>query len=132
MIGGSSAGASIQADYLVRGNPLGNVDAMSEGYERGFAFLPGTAVDQHFSQRNRMSDLISVVQKYPSLLGIGIDESTGVFVSGTVGEVVGAGNVYFISRQLAQYSAKKTDPELPTVTGESGDRFDLVELKRLN
>src|SRR5690606_7663818 len=51
VIGGSSAGATIQGDYLVRGNPLGNTDMMADGYERGFAFLPGVAIDQHFAQR---------------------------------------------------------------------------------
>ena len=51
VIGGSSAGATIQAGYLLRGSPLGNTEVMAEGYERGFGFLPGVAIDQHFSQR---------------------------------------------------------------------------------
>ena len=42
-------GASIQAQYMPRGSPLGNTDMMAEGYERGLGFLPGAAVDQHFS-----------------------------------------------------------------------------------
>ncbi|HUE70265.1 MAG TPA: cyanophycinase, partial [Pirellulaceae bacterium] len=41
VIGGSSAGASIQAQYMVRGSPLGNEEMMAEGYERGLGFLPG-------------------------------------------------------------------------------------------
>src|SRR5690606_23155268 len=75
VIGGSSAGATIQGEYLVRGHPLGNTVMMAEGYERGFAFLPGVAIDQHFSQRQRQPDLLSVIQRHPRLLGIGIDEA---------------------------------------------------------
>src|SRR5205823_10371724 len=60
-IGGSSAGATIQGAYLCRGNPLGNLDIMAEGYERGFGFLPGTAIDQHFFKRNRLGDMQNLV-----------------------------------------------------------------------
>ena len=56
IIAGSSAGASIQAEYMVRGDPLGNQVVMAEGYERGFGFLKGVAIDQHLTQRNRLDD----------------------------------------------------------------------------
>ena len=69
VIGGSSAGATIQGEYLVRGHPLGNTIMMAEGYERGFSFLPGVAIDQHFSQRNRLSDLIPVIRAHPQVCG---------------------------------------------------------------
>ena len=49
VIAGSSAGASIQGEYLARANPVGNFDIMAPGYERGLGFLPGVAIDQHFS-----------------------------------------------------------------------------------
>ena len=89
VIGGSSAGATIQGEFLVRGHPLGNTVMMAEGYERGFGFLPGTAIDQHFTQRGRHPDLIPVIQRHPKLLGIGIDESTAIVVTGTKVEVLG-------------------------------------------
>ena len=42
VIMGSSAGALlIQAEYLVRGNPLGNRDMMADGYEKGLDFKRG-------------------------------------------------------------------------------------------
>ena len=72
VIMGSNAGASIQAEYLARANPLGNRDIMAEGYERGLGFLPGAAVDQHFAQRKRFADMTSLVKRYPQLLGIGV------------------------------------------------------------
>jgi cyanophycinase len=93
VIGGSSAGATIQGEYLVRGSPLGNTQMMAEGYERGFDFLPGTAVDQHFTQRKRQPDMELLKRTYPQLLGLGIDESTAVVVHGAQFEVLGEGTV---------------------------------------
>lgn len=98
VIGGSSAGASIQSSYMVRGNPLGNLDAMAEGYEKGFGFLPGAAVDQHFSQRNRLPDMEGLVTRFPQLLGIGLDEATAIIVAGSVAEVLGKHQAHFYYR----------------------------------
>jgi cyanophycinase len=95
VVGGSSAGASIQASYMARGNPLGNRDIMAEGYEKGFGFLPGTAVDQHFSQRGRLADMEALVARFPQLLGIGLDESTAIVVRGSVAEVMGLHKAHF-------------------------------------
>ncbi len=97
VIGGSSAGATIQGDYLVRGHPLGNTIMMAEGYERGFAFLPGVAIDQHFSQRKRADDLKLVIRQYPQYLGIGIDEGTALIVKGNHAQVAGMHAVHFLS-----------------------------------
>ena len=99
VIGGGSAGATIQGDFLVRGSPLGNEEMMAAGYERGFAFLPGTAIDQHFAQRNRFADLSVVVAAHPQLLGIGVDEATAMIVRGHFAEVVGRNKVHFFDRR---------------------------------
>ncbi len=126
VIGGSSAGATIQGEYLVRGNPLGNWDMMAEGYERGFAFLPGVAIDQHFSQRNRFPDLAEVVNRFPQILGLGIDEGTAFIVEGKTGEVVGRGAVHVLSR------SERADDDSPrTEILDAGSRFDLVDRVRV-
>ncbi|MCB9887845.1 MAG: cyanophycinase [Planctomycetes bacterium] len=93
VIGGSSAGATIQGGFLVRGNPLGNTDMWCEGYDRGFAFLPGCAIDQHFLARDRVGDLTALHRRLPQLTCLGIDEGTAAIVSGTTLEVVGASKV---------------------------------------
>lgn len=49
VIAGSSAGATIQASYLVRGAPEGNQIMIAEGHEQGFGFLENAAIDQHHS-----------------------------------------------------------------------------------
>ena len=47
VVGGSSAGASILSSYMLRGARTGNATIMAPGYESGFGFLRGVAIDQH-------------------------------------------------------------------------------------
>lgn len=94
VIGGTSAGAAIMSDSMLTGN---QTRADSTGYYGdefpliaratievvpGLGFLPGTIVDQHFLARERHNRLLSAVLERPSLMGIGIDESTAVEVAG--------------------------------------------------
>jgi cyanophycinase len=90
-IAGSSAGATIQGDYLVRGDSKGLDIMMTEepAHQHGFAFLRHVAIDQHINARNRWDDLIPVIKKYPDLLGIGLSEDTGIIVHGDQFEVMG-------------------------------------------
>src|SRR3982751_1999055 len=91
VIGGSSAGATIQGDYLVRGAIAGPDIMMTPEpeHEHGFAFLRKSAIDQHINTRNRWDDLIPVMKKYPNLLGIGLSEGTAIIVTGDRFEVTG-------------------------------------------
>ena len=91
VIAGSSAGATIQGEYLVRGDTSGaDVMMTSEpSHQEAFKFLRGTAIDQHINTRNRWDHLIPVIQKFPKLLGIGLSESTAIVVKGDTFEVVG-------------------------------------------
>lgn len=104
VIGGSSAGASIQARYLARATPIQNFRIMAFGYERGgLGFISGVAIDQHFSQRRRQKDMTRLVNKYPQILGIGIDEGTALIVQKSVAKVVGKGKVHFYDRTIPVY-----------------------------
>jgi cyanophycinase len=91
VIGGSSAGASIQGDYLVRGAVEGPnlVMAPEPEHQHGFAFLRKTGIDQHINTRNRWDDIDPLVKKYPELLGIGISEGTAIVVTGDRFQVIG-------------------------------------------
>ncbi len=91
VIGGSSAGATIQGDYLVRGAVAGANIMMTpeKEHEKGFAFLRRSAIDQHINARMRWDDLIPVIQKMPTLLGIGLSEGTAIIVKGDAFEVMG-------------------------------------------
>ena len=91
VVAGSSAGATIQGQYLVRGDTSGpNVMMTQEpNHQEGFKFLRRSAIDQHINTRNRWDDLIPVIQKYPELLGIGLSEGTAIIVTGDRFEVLG-------------------------------------------
>ena len=119
VVGGSSAGASIQASYLVRGAPEGNTIMMSPGHETGFGFLRDVAVDQHVLTRNRLDDLPEVLAKHPRLLGIGIDEGTAIVVQRDTFTVVGVSKV-FVYGGRDQPDSGKVYRTLVT-----GDRYDL-------
>ena len=88
VIGGSSAGASIQGSYLVRGDSRTNTVMMGD-HEVGLGFLKGVGIDQHLLRRNRHFDMVEVIRAKPELLGIGLDENTAIIVRGDRFEVVG-------------------------------------------
>jgi cyanophycinase len=94
-IAGSSAGATIQGDYLVRGDTSGAEVMMTKeaNHQHGFAFLHKSAIDQHINARLRWDDLIPVIKQYPNLLGIGLSENTGIIVTGDRFEVQGVWKV---------------------------------------
>jgi cyanophycinase len=124
-IGGSSAGASIQSEYMPRGHPLGNTVMAAEGYERGFGFLPGCAVDQHFFARKRTADMTGLMKQYPQYLGIGIDESTAIVVTGSTAEVMGKSKVAFYDYR------KKPDGDTDYEVLTAGEKYDLKKREKV-
>ena len=86
VIGGSSAGASIQGSYLARGDASGN-QVMTGDHEVGFGYLRNVAIDQHLLARNRHFDMFTILKQYPHLLGFGIDENTAMVVRGDGGKL---------------------------------------------
>lgn len=95
VIAGSSAGATIQGAYLVRGDTSG-ADVMMTAepeHQHGFSFLRRSAIDQHINTRMRWDDLIPVIKRFPDLLGIGLSEGTAIIVKGDKFEVMGAWKV---------------------------------------
>jgi cyanophycinase len=117
-IGGTSAGASIQASYMVRGAVEGNTIMMAPGHEQGFGFLRGAAVDQHLLARDRQDDLLEVIAAHADLLGIGLDEGTAIVVQGDSAEVIG--------RSKAAFYNVRDAGGAPYYFLEAGDLFDLA------
>ena len=110
VIGGSSAGATIQGDYLVRGDTAGAGIVMTEekNHQRGFAFLRKSAIDQHNNTRRRWDDLDQVIEKMPNLLGIGLSEGTAIIVTGDTFEVMGKWKVAIHDNQRLYQPWEKT------------------------
>lgn len=112
VIGGSSAGASILASFMVRGDTKSNEKMIGDHVE-GMGFLKNAAIDQHLLRRNRQFDMLEVIDKHPNLLGIGLDEDTAIVVDGDQFDVIG--------RSYAVIYSNKP------VAGASG-RFYFMEL----
>ena len=113
---GSSAGATIQGSYLVRGAPAGSSIVMSPGHEQGFGLLAESAIDQHIDARGREKDLDQVISAHPDLLGIGIDQSAAIVVHGNSFVVLGG--------QVAIHDGKDHDGALYYFLSQ-GQTFDL-------
>ena len=79
VIGGTSAGASIQGSFLWRGDTRG-ADITVGDHTQGLGFMKCTVIDQHLSARHREADLLSFLAAAPEYVGLGIDESTAVLV----------------------------------------------------
>jgi cyanophycinase len=94
-IAGTSAGASAMSRHMPLGGPSEPVATKGMlPVAPGLGFLRNVVLDQHFSQRGRLARLLSVCAQNPFLLGVGIDEDTGLVVQpGVRLEVVGSGGV---------------------------------------
>ncbi len=126
VIGGSSAGATIQGDYLVRGAVAGSEIMMAPEpeHQHGFAFLRRSAIDQHINTRNRWDDLIPVIKKYPELLGIGLSEGTAIIVTGDRFQVIGKWKV------AIHDNTRVYEPwEKPYYVLSAGDVYDMKARK---
>lgn len=132
VIGGTSAGATIQGSYLARGDTKTNQIMMGD-HEEGFAFIKNIAVDQHVLARNRQFDMFEILDKRPELLGIGLDESTAIVVTNNVFEVIGNSNVLVYDGNF--WSRDHNDIQNPPETErlfyflQKGDRYNLKERK---
>jgi cyanophycinase len=121
VVGGSSAGASILGDFLVRGAPSNDNFIMdAPGYRKGFAFLRTVGIDQHVVARERLADLAdSILPKYPGLLGISADEGTAWVVRGDTATILGRNKAFVYGGRDAN------DAGRPFLTLHPGDRYDL-------
>jgi cyanophycinase len=122
VIGGSSAGATIQGEYLARGDTAGAGIMMTEekNHQRGFAFLRKSAIDQHNNTRQRWDDLDEVIEKMPNLLGIGLSEGTAIIVKGDTFEVMGKWKVAVHDNQRLYQPWEK-----PFYVVQAGDVYDM-------
>jgi cyanophycinase len=115
-IGGTSAGASAMSGHmLAQGRAELHPEKGSVSLGAGLGFLHKVVVDQHFSERQRLSRLLSVVAQNPYLQGIGIDEDTALVIERGVGiEVLGEGAVTIVDgRNMSTNIAEISDRETP-------------------
>lgn len=109
VIGGSSAGASIQTKAMICGGT--EHPRVLEGLD----LLQGAIVDQHFLKRNRLPRLVDAIRNNPKLIGYGIDEGTALVVQN--GKMRVAGRSYVLRIKMVdntlQIDAFNAGAELP-------------------
>lgn len=105
-IAGTSAGASVMSEHMLMGGPSDPLPRKGAiPLAAGLGFLYQAIIDQHFSERQRLGRLMSVLAQNPFLIGIGIDEDTALVVHpGTSLEVIGSGAVTVLDGRCMIYS----------------------------
>lgn len=97
MAGTSAGAAAMSTSMIVRGEPSSHPHKNAVKLSPGLGFLKNIIIDQHFSERGRISRLITAVSYNPYNLGIGIDENTAIILDGKgVLEVFGQGSTTIV------------------------------------
>ncbi len=106
VLAGTSAGAAgMSTSMIVRGEPTSHPHKGAVQLSPGLGFLKNIIIDQHFTERGRISRLITAVSYNPYNLGIGIDENTAIILDGKgVLEVFGRGSVTIVDGSKITYN----------------------------
>ena len=98
VLAGTSAGAAaMSTSMIVRGEPSSHPHRNAVSLSPGLGFLKNIIIDQHFTERGRISRLITAVSYNPYNLGIGIDENTAIILDGHgILEVFGQGSTTIV------------------------------------
>ncbi len=106
VLAGTSAGAAgMSTSMIVRGDATPHPHKNSVRLSPGLGFLKNIIIDQHFTERGRISRLITAVAYNPYNLGIGIDENTAIILDNEgVLEVFGEGSVTVVDGSQITYN----------------------------
>jgi cyanophycinase len=106
VVAGTSAGAAgMSTSMIVRGESTPHPHKNSVRLSPGLGFLKNIIIDQHFTERGRISRLITAVSYNPYNLGIGIDENTAIILDNEgVMEVFGEGTVTIVDGSGITYN----------------------------
>lgn len=105
MIAGTSAGATAIGGTMTE--PSRPPQRPGYRFAAALGLLPGTLIDQHFTQRRRHGRLIHAILWRWDLIGLGIDENTAARVTGDDIQVIGRGTV---TRIAASRPGKRLRP----------------------
>ena len=120
MAGTSAGAAAMSTSMIVRGEPSSHPHKDAVKLSPGLGFLKNIIIDQHFSERGRISRLITAVSYNPYNLGIGIDENTAIILDGKgILEVFGQGSTTIIDGSQITFNeiAEVADNEAFSICG---------------
>jgi len=105
MAGTSAGAAGMSTSMIVRGEAASHPKKDAVRLSPGLGFLKNIIIDQHFTERGRISRLITAVSYNPYNLGIGIDENTAIILDPNgVMEVFGQGSVTVVDGSQITYN----------------------------
>lgn len=117
-ISGTSAGAAVMSEKMITGNQklqkeysgtFDNIRYDNLETTEGLGLLKTTIIDQHFLKRNRYNRLLSALVEFPTLTGIGIDESTAIIVRDNNVEVAGESEVIVVKNPKGIVKSNKNN-----------------------
>jgi len=96
---------TMSTSMIVRGESTPHPHKNSVRLSPGLGFLKNIIIDQHFTERGRISRLITAVSFNPYNLGIGIDENTAIILNSEgIMEVYGQGSVTIVDGSQITYN----------------------------
>lgn len=139
VIAGTSAGAAASSKNMIYQGS--SKDALLKGEVKitgGLGFIDGVIVDTHFVQRGRIGRLLYATASNPGILGIGLGEDTGLYISeGNKMEAIGSGMVILVDgRDMADTNLTDVEMGQPVSIKNmivhvmcDGDTYNLTEHK---
>lgn len=127
VLAGTSAGAAgMSSSMIVRGESSSHPHRNAVRLSPGLGFLKNVIIDQHFTERGRLSRLITAVSYNPNNLGIGVDENTAIIVNGDgTLEVFGEGTVTIVDGSCITFNEiAEVDDSKPFAV--SGIKLDIL------
>jgi cyanophycinase len=106
LIAGSSAGASVMSETMMvsgDGQSTYKIESLLK-LAPGLGLMQGVIIDQHFSERGRIGRLLGAIAQNPRMLGIGLDEDSGILVRRGRFQVVGSNAVHVIDGSKVTFS----------------------------
>lgn len=134
-IAGTSAGASIMSRQMIAFGRSGMQPSQRMvQLASGLGLTDSLIIDQHFTQRSRLGRLTTAIALNPGMIGVGIDEDTGLVIApdGSC-EVIGSGTVTVVDGRNLEFTdihaVKRHDPisveGLGTHVFNAGETFQL-------
>lgn len=121
IVAGTSAGAAAMSSVMIIGGTNeGTVRRDDVQLAPGLGYWRDVVVDTHFSQRGRVSRLMTLFAQNPQVLGIGIDENTAIDCTpGDRFTVLGAGVVTVFNGRVTHTNAASVGDSEPLALTDS-------------
>jgi cyanophycinase len=122
VIAGTSAGAMCMSHEMITGgSSQESFIKGAVGMNLGMSFIPELIIDSHFIRRGRFGRMAEAVARFPTLIGVGLAEDTGVVIKNDKFEVIGSGMVILFNARKARHNNH--------ALLEEGTAMSLVNLK---